>query len=108
MRLVHDVQLTIGDDVFEMIRQDFAADVDSTHGVADRSAGVRRNDVREGEARVDNARGDGGGKTAVIGGGAQDGRRAAKERFELEFFECDLVQRFLYRREVETRFGEYE
>ena len=108
MGLVHDLQLPVGDDLLEVIGQQFAAHVDPHHAPGNDPAPIVRDDVGEGETRVHHEGAERGG----VGGGVveigQSGGRGAREGVERVFFEKNLAEGLLDGGEIEDGFGEDE
>ena len=107
MSLVHDLQLPVGDHLFEVIGQQLAAHVDPHHAPGDDPVPVVGDDMGEGETRVYHEGAEGGG----VGGGVvvevgQGRGRGAREGAERVLFEKNLAECLLDGGEIEDGFGE--
>ena len=108
VRLVHDLELSVGHDLLEVVGEQLAAHVHPHHGPGDDPAPVVGHDVGEGVTRVHHQRAEGRGVCGGVvegsegrGGGAHQGR-------ERVLLEEDFAEGFLDGREVEDGFGEDE
>ena len=113
--LIHNVNGAIRHELFKVISERFATEVDSFHGVVEREVLKHRCGVSEGEATVDNeatlglgdepARGPRSTGLVEMGQGRGVGH---VEGLEVEVFEDDFVGGALDGRESEEGFGQEE
>lgn len=100
--LVHHVPLAEGDELFEVVGEEFPADVEALEGGEVGGAAEEGDDVGEAETRVDDEGALGGGRGEEGGGGA------AVVGGELVFLEDELVVYGLDVGEVVVGLGEEE